>query len=129
MIMAAAAGAHAQISQQYNVKIPFDFNLRGSSYTAGEYKIRPASSYTTAAAIQMTEVETGRTTILGLHLTPTGNIFDPDHMKLVFIKTGSNYRLLAVDTPMIRMNFKTRTEETDVAAIAESEVVYVFVGR
>lgn len=129
MIMAAAADAHAQISQQYNVKIPFDFSLRGSSYAAGEYKIRPASSDTTSAAIQMTDVKTGRTTILGLHLSPAGDIFDPDRAKLVFVKAGFTYRLLSIDTPTIRMNFKTRMEEIDVAANAKSEVVYVFVGR
>jgi hypothetical protein len=125
--LAGTISINAQVSQQYNVNIPFSFSLNGNSYAAGEYKIRPASSDTTIAAVHMIDAKTGRSILLGLNVIPTDNRYEIDHGKLVFVKSVAGYDLVEVKTATLRMALKRTLLGANVARAANPTMVNVLV--
>ena len=93
----------AQVSQQYRAAVPFDFQVGGKSYTAGEYVIRAVDSNSSSGALALLNRKTGKQRLIGV--TRIGGQIDTEKSTLTFVKVNGTYALGRILTPTIDMNF------------------------
>ena len=107
IILAAAAvafglQANAQTGEEYRSQVPFDFTASGRNYAAGSYLVQSLSSGSDSGAIALLERKTGNKRIIGMSRgRASGNTG-----KLIFLKNGNHYALVAVSTPSFVLKVK-----------------------
>jgi hypothetical protein len=101
----------AQTSGVYRADIPFDFTVNNTSYSAGEYNIRPLGN--SSSALTIVNRKTGIARVIGL--THAGNMRGEDG-KLMFEKVNGVFALTRVATPLFELWMKAPKSDERLAS-------------
>jgi hypothetical protein len=102
-LMLSTAG-YAQVSASYRAEIPFDFMVRNTAYSAGEYSIRPLGGTSSSGALTIVNRKNGAAQIIGL--TQIGGDMRVEKGKLTFEKVNGVFALKHVLTPTFELKVK-----------------------
>ncbi len=122
-LMLSVAG-NAQVSQQYRAAVPFDFQAKGVSYTAGEYSVGPMSTNSTSGALAILDRKSRKMQVIGQTLPGGGS---GENGKLIFIKANGIYTLSQIVTPTFEFKMKPANTEVRIArnSLEKGEAVEV----
>ncbi len=115
MLMLGIAG-NAQSSQQYRAQIPFDFQVKGVSYTAGAFSVGPV---TNSGALAILDRKSGKMQVLGI--TQLGGERSADTSKLIFVKANGSYTLSRIVTPTFEFKMKATWADARMAKNASEK--------
>ena len=125
-MLGASIAASAQSSQQYRADIPFNFDIEGKHYAAGQYEVGSLSQVSSHGGISIRNLETGRARVLGL-TSQTGSDSREGLGRLTFLKVDGLYTLSQILTPTFKMKMnagKVRGGEL-AKGVSGSEIVAV----
>jgi hypothetical protein len=115
--------ANAQTSQRYQGNIPFDFQVNGKSYAAGEFTVASVGTNTRHGWLELVEKKTGKTQIIGMGIPGDDN--GQNTGKLVFVKDGDRYALAQVVIPEAQLKLKPSTENMMAQKRSSGDIVEV----
>jgi len=111
--------ASGQSTTRYRVNIPFDFQVHGESYAAGEYLIGPLDTVVNKSSLAIRSVESRKTSLLGF-----STLVDearPGHGKMVFAKADGLYIFSEIATPSFGLKVDLSKEKYGSGKIAASK--------
>ena len=124
-LMLSVAG-NAQLFQQYRAEIPFDFQVKNVSYSAGDYSVGPVSANSSVAALAILDRKNRVMRVIGQ--TQLGWDGRLENGKLIFVKANGHYTLSRITTPTFELKMKTTkaharmaknaTEKREIVAVA-----------
>lgn len=112
MLMLSVAG-NAQLSQQYRAQVPFDFQAKGVSYSAGEYSLGPMSTNSSSGAVAIRNRKSGKMRVIGQ--TQLGGDARAETGKLIFVKANGIYTLSQIVTPTFELKMKATSTDVRIA--------------
>jgi len=117
LVVAASVTGFSQISQSYRAHIPFDFAVKDTQMKAGDYRISPILSSAGIGALQLLDVDHGRSRLLGV-IKPSEDRWNADQGKgrLTFVKDGDQYTLAGIETATFQMRMPKVTASARVLA-------------
>ena len=101
-VTAIAGSLNAQSVQKYRAEIPFNFEVDGKQYTAGQYTIGPVSD-SARSAIVLRGLEKGMTSGILKQVAHPGNDNWNIPGTMSFLRVGGQYQLVQITTATFKM--------------------------
>jgi len=122
-LLAFGVVANAQISGRYKGNIPFDFQVNGKSYAAGQFTIASVGTNSRRGWLELVEKRTGKTQIIGMGIPGDDN--GQTTGKLLFVKDGDRYALAQVVIPEAQLKLKPTNETMMAQKRSSGDIVEV----
>jgi hypothetical protein len=128
VLWAFSASGNAQVSQQYTVHVPFDFNVGSKLMKSGDYTIAPLSGTTGQRALILRNRETGRAKVIGQAAITSSYSNEPGRM--TFAKEDGQWILQEVISPGFELRLRrAKAYEGNVASNKKPATKTVILGR
>ncbi len=109
LLIGLTTSARAQMTAQFRAHIPFDFNVGGQSFRAGDYMLNSTNSASDGSALTIREAESGEAKIFWITSKDVNSRLEVSN--LVFRRYGERYYLAEIISPTLNAQFRRmRTE-------------------